>query len=103
MIFVYKTSLRLLRARAWGGHPPSKIRACGRLFLWIAAIATARIGSIEVGFLSVRIAGVSPSIRRGVIVDCGGCLAVRMLVSVGYRVGNEGKKKKKDPRLLVSP
>ena len=56
------------------------------------------------GLLSVRFAGVSVvGIGRGKIVDCGGCLGVRMLVSVGYRVGNEGKKKKKDPRLVVSP
>ena len=58
---------------------------------------------MEVGLLSVLIAGVLVGIGRGKIVDCGGCLAVRMLVSVGYRVGNEGKKKKKDLRLLVSP
>jgi hypothetical protein len=36
----------------------------------------ARIGSIEVGLLSVRFAKVSIGTRRGKIVDCGGCLAV---------------------------
>ena len=71
--------------------------------MWTVVVAAARIGWIEVALLSVRIAGVSVGIGRGKIVDCTGCLAVRMLVSVGYRVGNKGKKKKKDPRLLVSP
>ena len=46
-----------------------------------------RIGWIEVGHISVCIAGVSVGIGRGMIVDCGGCLAVRMLASVGYGVG----------------
>ena len=60
-----------------------------------AGVVAARIGWIEVGCLSVRFAGVSPvDISRGKIVDCGGDLAVRMLASVGYRVGNEGWKKK---------
>ena len=73
---VYLVIIRLLHAERRGGHPPSKIRACGRLFLWIAAIATARIGWIEVGLLSVRIEGVSGvGIGRGKIVDCRGCLA----------------------------
>jgi hypothetical protein len=34
--------------RRVGGLPPSKIRACGGLFLWTGAVA-ARIGWIEVG------------------------------------------------------
>jgi hypothetical protein len=66
-------------------------------------VAAARIGWIEVGCLSVSNFGVRLGIRRGKIVDCGGSLAVRMLASVGYGVGNTGQKKKKDPRLLVSP
>ena len=33
---------------------------------------------------------------RGKIVDCRGCLGVRMLVSVGYRVGSRAQKKEKD-------
>jgi len=56
-----------------------------------------------VGCLSVRVAGVSLGIGQGMIVDSEGCLAFRMLASVGYGVGNEGQIKKKDPRLLVSP
>ena len=54
-------------------------------------------------FERARCWGIRVGIDQGKIVDCRGCLGVRMLVSVGYRVGNEGKKKKKDLRLLVSP
>jgi len=61
--------------------------------LWTAAVAAARIGWIEMGHLSVRFAGVSVGIRQGRIVDCEDCLAVRMLASVGYGVGNEVQKK----------
>ena len=51
------------------------------------AVAT-RIGSIEVALLSLRIAGISRvGIGRGKIVDSGGSLAVRMLVTVGNKVG----------------
>ncbi len=51
-------------------------------------VATARIGWIEVGHLSVRSSGVSKvGIGRSKIVDCRGCLGVRMLASVGYGVG----------------
>ena len=66
-------------------------------------MVAARVGWIEVGLLSVRSEEVSVGIGQGTIVDCRGCLGVRMLASVGYRVGNEGQIKKKDPRLLVSP
>jgi hypothetical protein len=69
-----------------GVYPPSKIRASANFFR-----------------VSVSNFGVRLGIRRGKIVDCGGSLAVRMLASVGYGVGNIGQKKKKDPRLLVSP
>ncbi len=47
-----------------------------------------RVSQIEVGLLSVRFAGVSVGIRQGKIVGSAGSLAVRMLASVGYSVGN---------------
>ena len=64
-----------------------------------ADAVAAGIGWIEVGLLSVRIAGVSVGTRRGKIVDCERCLAVRMPCFVGYRVGSEIREKKKDLRI----
>ena len=96
LVRVYLRVFRPCTKGRVGGYPPSRIRACERLFLWTAAVAVTRIGWVEVGRLSVRIAWVSVGIGRGKIVDCTGCLAVRMLASVGYRVGSEIWEKKKD-------
>jgi hypothetical protein len=79
-----------------GGLPPFEKSGLRGIISWTGAVAAARIGGIEVGLLSLRNAGVRLGTRPGKIVDSADCLAVRMLVSVGYRVGNEGKKKKKD-------
>ena len=50
-------------------------------------VGAARIGSIEVGLLSVRRFGVTLGIQRGKIVDCGGSLGVGLVGNVGYSVG----------------
>ena len=74
----------------------SESRVLVRLFLFErvgvrrrarAGMLAARIDWIKIGCVSVRISGVRLGIRRSKIVDCVGSLAVRMLTSVGYRVG----------------
>ncbi len=52
-----------------------------------AGMVAAGMDWLEVALLSVRFAEVWLGIRQGKIVDCGSCLAVRMLASVGYGVG----------------
>ena len=69
--------LPTLAPKLRGGLPPfgnSGLREI--LFRGQAGMAGLWIGWIEVGCLSVRIAGVSLGIGRGKIVDCGGCLSV---------------------------
>lgn len=71
----------------WGGLPPLRFRTLVRLSsLELAGVVGVWIGSNEVGILSVRFTRVV-GIGQGKIVDCRGCLAVRMLASVGYGVG----------------
>jgi len=58
-----------------GATPLQKSGLAGNFFSWTGIVTAARIGWIEVGCLSVRIAGVSGvGIGRGKIVDCRGCL-----------------------------
>ncbi len=55
--------------------------------------AAARIGSIKVALLSLRIAGVSVGIRQGNIVYSGGDLGVGLAGNVGYSVGSNYNQK----------
>jgi hypothetical protein len=64
-----------MREPAWGVTPSDLRSWLGARREVQASAVLPRIGWIEVGLLSVRVAGVL-GIGRGKIVDCRGCLGV---------------------------
>ena len=75
MVRGYKSSFRTRLTDRRGAIPFEKSGFL--VFFTLAGMLAARIDWIEVGCLSVRIAGVSVvGTRRGKIVDCRGCLGV---------------------------